>query len=221
MPHLPYKHCPSHGNLIFNRSLKKEPLKKFSCLWRNTLHSLSRHCLQLQSVLTKKTSSLAATYTVTRAYLGPLHNNYSRDSFISILIYIYIHTHIYNNSTNKCTHGNCAFLGYYAASSGNFLQIFFSILCLTTDVSIKVMRKKSVTSARSPRNVGAARRSIWRDVTLTLRKHVGAARRSIWRDVTLTLRKNQPSRFKHITSIICYLCFMQYAWRWAFFFSQS
>ena len=28
----------------------------------------------------------------------------------------------------------------------------FSILCLTTDVSTKVMRKKSVTSARSPRN---------------------------------------------------------------------
>ena len=50
-----------------------------------------------------------------------------------------------------------------------------------------------------------------RGVTLTLRKHVGAARRSVWRDVTLTLRKNQPSRFKHVTSIICYICFMQYA----------
>ena len=32
---------------------------------------------------------------------------------------------------------------------------FFSILCLTTDVSIKVMRKNSVTSARSPRNTSA------------------------------------------------------------------
>ena len=31
----------------------------------------------------------------------------------------------------------------------------FSILCLTTDVSTKVMRKKSVTSARSPRNTSA------------------------------------------------------------------
>ena len=69
------------------------------------------------------------------------------------------------------------------------------------------------------KHVGAARRSIWRDVTLTSRKHVGAARRSIWRDVTLTLRKNQPSRFKHVTSIICYLCFRQYAWRCAIFLS--
>ena len=66
-------------------------------------------------------------------------------------------------------------------------------------------------STFTAQHVGAARRSIWRDVTLTLRKHVGAARRSIWRDVTLTLRKNQPSRFKYVTSIICYLCFMQYA----------
>ena len=69
-------------------------------------------------------------------------------------------------------------------------------------------------STFTAQHVGAAR--LWRDVTLTLRKHVGAARRSIWRDVTLTLRKNQPSRFKHVTSIICYLCFMQYAWRCAF-----
>jgi len=37
----------------------------------------------------------------------------------------------------------------------------------------------------------------------------------------LTLRKNQPSRFKHVTSIICYLCFMQYAWRCAFFMWYS
>ena len=73
-------------------------------------------------------------------------------------------------------------------------------------------------STFTAQHVGAARRSIWRYVTLTLRKHVGAARPSIWRDVTLTLRKNQPSRFKHVTSIICYLCFMQYAWRCAFFF---
>ena len=70
-------------------------------------------------------------------------------------------------------------------------------------------------STFTAQHVGAARRSIWRDVTLTLRKHVGAARR----DVTLTLRKNQPSRFKHVASIICYLCFMQYAWRCAFFFT--
>ena len=74
-------------------------------------------------------------------------------------------------------------------------------------------------STFTEQHVGAARRSIWRDVTLTLRKHVGAARRSIWRDVALTLWKNQPSRFKHVTSIICYLCFMQYAWRCAFFSS--
>ena len=72
-------------------------------------------------------------------------------------------------------------------------------------------------STFTAQHVDAARRSIWRDVTLTLRKHVGAARRSVWRDVTLTLRKNQPSRFKHVTSIICYLCFMQYAWRCVFF----
>ena len=36
-----------------------------------------------------------------------------------------------------------------------FRNNYFSILCLTTDVSIKVMRKKSVTSARSPRNTSA------------------------------------------------------------------
>ena len=40
------------------------------------------------------------------------------------------------------------------AESSGFAQNF-SILCLTTDVSIKVMRKKSVTSARSPRNTSA------------------------------------------------------------------
>ena len=57
-----------------------------------------------------------------------------------------------------------------------------------------------------------------RDVCTFTEQHVGAARRSIWRDVTLTLRTKQPSRFKHVTSIICYLCFMQYAWRCAFFF---
>ena len=57
-----------------------------------------------------------------------------------------------------------------------------------------------------------------RDVSTFTAQHVGAARRSIWRDVTLTSWKNQPSRFKHVTSIICYLCFMQYAWRCAFFF---
>ena len=50
-----------------------------------------------------------------------------------------------------------------------------------------------------------------RDVSTFTAQHIGAARRSIWRDVTLTLRKNQPSRFKHVTSIMCYLCFMQYA----------
>ena len=35
------------------------------------------------------------------------------------------------------------------------LHCNISILCLTTDVSTKVMRKKSVTSARSPRNTSA------------------------------------------------------------------
>jgi len=29
----------------------------------------------------------------------------------------------------------------------------------------------------------------------------------------LPLRKKKPTRFKHVTSIICYLCFTQYAWR--------
>ena len=35
----------------------------------------------------------------------------------------------------------------------------FSILCLTADLSIKVMYEKSVTSARAPHNTS------WRDVS--------------------------------------------------------
>ena len=40
-------------------------------------------------------------------------------------------------------------------TSTSFPVCFFSILCLTTDLSTKVMRKKSVTSARSPHNTSA------------------------------------------------------------------
>ena len=42
-----------------------------------------------------------------------------------------------------------------------------------------------------------------RDVSTFIAQHVGAARQSIWRDVTLTLRKNQPSRFKHVIFASC------------------
>ena len=94
----------------------------------------------------------------------------------------------------------------------------FSILCLTTDLSTKVMRKKSVTSASSPRNTSAQPGDRYGVTSRWLfRKHVGAARRSLWHDVTLTLRKIQPSPFKHVTSIIWYRCFMQYAWKCALF----
>jgi hypothetical protein len=76
-----------------------------------------------------------------------------------------------------------------------------------------------------------------RDVSTCTAQHVGAARQSIWSDVTLPWQRpryqrsgfmawryvaftKKPTRFKHVTSILCYLRFTQYAWRCQFFFSK-
>ena len=56
----------------------------------------------------------------------------------------------------------------------------------------------------------------WRHVDFTKTRRRSQAIDMAWRRVDFT--KKPTSRFKHVTSIICYLCFMQYAWRCTFFY---
>ena len=61
----------------------------------------------------------------------------------------------------------------------------FSILCLTTDVSIKVMQEKSVTSARAPRNTSAQRGDRFGVTSRCLGTDHDISVAGSWRDVTL------------------------------------
>ena len=64
------------------------------------------------------------------------------------------HTQTSKNSPQQLIHSLVQATVYPATKGVRYSKVF-SILCLTTDVSMKVMRKKSVTSARSPRNTSA------------------------------------------------------------------
>ena len=67
------------------------------------------------------------------------------------------------------------------------MSMTFSILCLTTDVSIKVMKEKSVTSARAPRKTSAQQGDRYgvtdHDISVT----------GSWREVTLPWRKTKQT----------------------------
>jgi len=69
-----------------------------------------------------------------------------------------------------------------------------------------------VTSARAPRNMSAQPGDRYGVTSRCLGNDHDISVTASWRDVTLPLRK-KPTRFKHVTSIICYLSFTQYAWK--------
>ena len=73
------------------------------------------------------------------------------------------------------------------------IYIICSILCLTTDISIKVMQEKSVTSARAPLNTLAQPGDRYGVTSSCLGNDHDISVAGSWREVTLPLRNKRKT----------------------------